>query len=63
MQQPSLQMALGKAATLAANMFQRIYHKTWKSAKPRRKSVNNPLEGNPQLPQSSTGITKTFLNQ
>lgn len=56
-------MALGKAAALAANMFQRIPHKTWKSAKPRRKSVNNPLDGNPPLPQLSTGFTKTFLNQ
>lgn len=62
MQKPTLQMALGKAVALAANMFQRIHQKTWKSAKPKRKSVNNPLEGNPQLPQSSTRITNTFLN-
>lgn len=56
-------MALEKAAALAANTLLRIHHKNGKSTKPRGKSANNPLEGNPQLPQSTVGIRKTFLNQ
>lgn len=58
MQKPTLQMALGKAATLAASFREH----TTKLGNLQSQGVNNPLEGNPQLPQSSTEITKTFLN-